>query len=203
MHPSTSFGARLHALRLAAGLSQVEVARRIGRHPSAIGPYERDDYVPPRDVVERLAELLGTTPEYLCFGRVPQGAGLALVGVIEAESVRATREAREAVRDLQTARLIGFVLEDDAMLPAYRPGQIVLCLAEAHSDPSRHLGRDALVTLRDERRLLRRLTPGTRRGVVTLAAHNAPSLVDVAVAALHAVVGSLDPVVLGGTRISE
>ena len=52
-------------------MSQVELARRIGRHQTAIGPYERDEYEPPRDVVEKLALVLETSPEYLYFGRSP------------------------------------------------------------------------------------------------------------------------------------
>ena len=47
----SSFGARLRSLRLAKELSQVELARLIGRHQTVIGPYERDEYEPPRDIV--------------------------------------------------------------------------------------------------------------------------------------------------------
>ncbi len=50
-------------------MSQVELARRVGRHQTTIGPYERDEYTPSRDIVERLASVLDTTPEYLLFGR--------------------------------------------------------------------------------------------------------------------------------------
>ena len=49
------FGTRLRELRLSREMSQIELARRIGRHQTAIGPYERGEYAPPRDIVERLA----------------------------------------------------------------------------------------------------------------------------------------------------
>ncbi|MCB1834358.1 MAG: helix-turn-helix transcriptional regulator, partial [Geminicoccaceae bacterium] len=60
-----SFGNRLRTLRLAMDMSQAELARLIGRHQTAIGPYERDEYMPARDIVAKLADILGTTPEYL------------------------------------------------------------------------------------------------------------------------------------------
>ena len=78
----STFGRRLRALRMAQDMSQVELARRIGRHQTAIGPYERDEYEPPRDVVEKLALVLETSPEYLYFGRSPPQIALPVVGRI-------------------------------------------------------------------------------------------------------------------------
>ena len=75
--PRSTFGRRLRALRLTHGMSQVELAQRVGRHQTAIGPYERDEYEPPREVVEKLAAALDTTPEYLYFGRNPQQTALS------------------------------------------------------------------------------------------------------------------------------
>ena len=77
---ASTFGRRLRALRLALDMSQVELANRIGRHQTAIGPYERDEYEPPRDVVEKLASVLETSPEYLYFGRSPQQVTVQVVG---------------------------------------------------------------------------------------------------------------------------
>ena len=200
MLPLTTFGGRLHVLRLAKGLSQVELARRIGRHPTAIGPYERGEYEPPREVVLRLATLLDTTAEYLYLGRSPGGAGLAAAGVIGPERVLAPRGPAGSRRDLRSADLLAYELQDDAMAPAYRPGQIILCEARALTDPGPLIGRDALVTLRDGRRLLRRLAPGSRHGLVTLAALSAPPLLDIAVTNLERVVGCLEPDALGPPR---
>ena len=55
MIPRSTFGRRLRSLRQTLGISQVELARRIGRHQTVIGPYERDEYEPSREVVEKLA----------------------------------------------------------------------------------------------------------------------------------------------------
>ena len=85
----SSFGARLRSLRMAKGLSQVDLARLIGRHQTVIGPYERDEYEPPRDIVQKLAHVLDTSPEYLYFGRsparstIPMGGRFGIMGVLE------------------------------------------------------------------------------------------------------------------------
>lgn len=201
MRSPITFGGRLRALRLAKGLSQVALARQIGRHQTAIGPYERDEYAPPREIVERLAALLDTAPEYLLFGRVAGATSLPVVGIVGPGGVRrAEREGTQAVRALRADRLVAFELEDDAMSPALRPGQLILCAAEPLEDPGPHLGRIALVTLRDGRRLLRRLAAGSRRGVVSLAALSAPPLVDVAISAFHLVLGALEPEALDQPR---
>ena len=77
MQSSSTFGRRLRALRMTVGMSQVELARRVGRHQTAIGPYERDEYEPPRDVVEKLALVLETSPEYPVFRPQPAANGVA------------------------------------------------------------------------------------------------------------------------------
>ena len=71
MQGASTFGRRLRALRLAQEMSQVELARRIGRHQTAIGPYERDEYEPPRDVVEKLALGAGYQPGIPLFRPQP------------------------------------------------------------------------------------------------------------------------------------
>ena len=90
MQPTTlhTFGGRLRALRVARDMSQVELARSIGRHQTAIGPYERDEYMPARDVVEKLASILETSPEYLLFGRSPHRAQLPVIGRMGARNAR-------------------------------------------------------------------------------------------------------------------
>jgi transcriptional regulator with XRE-family HTH domain len=190
MRSPTTFGGRLHALRLAKGLSQVALAGLIGRHPTAIGPYERDEYEPPREIVERLARLLDTTPEYLAFGRHATGAGLSVAGVIEGDAVREVA-AGGTLRELASARLAAFELADDAMLPVFRPGQLVLCAAAA-AEPAALVGRSALVTLDDGRRLLRRLAAAGQSGRLTLAAYNAPPIHEVTVTTAQAVLGTLE-----------
>jgi transcriptional regulator with XRE-family HTH domain len=190
----STFGRRLRALRLALDMSQVELARRIGRHQTAIGPYERDEYEPPRDVVEKLALILGTSPEYLYFGRSPLQVALPVVGRIgRAGLVEAQAEPTLELVQLRDQQLRGYRVLDDCMAPVFRPRQIVLALAAEDGAPATHLGRDALVGLADGRTLLRRLLPSSDRDRFDLAAYNAPTLPMVAVQDARSIVGVLWP----------
>lgn len=199
---ASSFGSRMKELRLARGLSQIELARRIGRHQTAIGPYERDEYAPPRAIVERLAEALETTPEFLVFGRQPGQAGLQVIGQIGPGGVLAREESTRGPRiaALATARLAAVLVEDDTMAPVLRSGQIALVAAAAEANADRLLGREVLAELEDGRALLRRLLPAAELGAYDLAAHAAPTLRGVRLARARALLGVLWPAALGSEQ---
>lgn len=191
------FGARLRALRVARSLSQGELARRVGRHQTSIGPYERGEYAPPREVLERLAQALDTTPEYLLFGRDPRRIALPVIGQTGPGGL---------VVDLALApppvrladELLGVVLiADDSMAPRFCAGQLALVRADA-LPASECLGRDAVVELADGRRLLRRLLPGADPARFDLALASGSTLRAVAVAWARPVVGVLWPEATAG-----
>jgi transcriptional regulator with XRE-family HTH domain len=56
--PGSPFGARLVEIRKRRGLSQIELARRIGSTQRAISYYEVEAQFPPADVVVQLAQAL-------------------------------------------------------------------------------------------------------------------------------------------------
>lgn len=193
-----SFGGRLRTLRLARGLSQIDLARLVGRHQTAIGPYERDEYEPPLDVIERLAAALETSPEYLCFGRDSRRSVIPLNGTVGAMGMLAPDpELPVALLSLHDTRLSAYRLGDDSMAPVYRAGQLVL-VQRLETEPEGQLGRDAVVELLDGRRLLRRLGPGADPARFDLAAYNAPFLLSVAVRAVWPVLGALWPEAVAG-----
>ena len=66
--PRTPFGARLHAAREAAGLTQAQVADKMGVTQTAYGVWERYPVALRPDQIEQLASLVNVTVEYL-FGR--------------------------------------------------------------------------------------------------------------------------------------
>ena len=200
MAAGSTLGRRLRALRLALGMSQVELARRIGRHQTAIGPYERDEYEPPREVVEKLALVLVTSPEYLYFGRSPTQIALSVVGRIGRAGLLepAPESMLELVR-LRDQHMLGYRVLDDSMAPVFRPGQIVLALAAAEGEPEAIVGRDALIELGDGRTFLRRLFPSATSGRYDLAAYNAPLLPMVGVRVVRSIVGVLWPDALRDT----
>lgn len=191
---ASTFGRRLRALRLALEMSQIELARRIGRHQTAIGPYERDEYEPPRDVVEKLAAVLDTSPEYLYFGRSPQRATLHVAGRLGAAGMLEPQaEGAVETLSLRDQQWRGYRIEDDSMAPVFRPGQVALVLAGAGAEPAALLGHDALVELADGRVLLRRLLPSSDAARYDLAAYNAPTLPMVAVREARSIAGLLWP----------
>lgn len=202
MIPRSTFGRRLRSLRQTLGISQVELARRIGRHQTVIGPYERDEYEPSREVVEKLAVALETSPEYLYFGRSPQQTAISVAGRFGGGAVLEP-EPSTALVSLRDSQLVGYRLLDDSMAPVFRPGQLLLVLTAAAADPADLLGRDALVELADGRMLLRRLMPSTERGRFDLAAYNAPALPSVSVHAARLIVGVLSPEAWSETPIAR
>ncbi|MCS6877302.1 MAG: helix-turn-helix transcriptional regulator [Geminicoccaceae bacterium] len=194
--PGSSFGQRLRWLRLAKGLKQAELARLIGRHPTAIGPYERDEYTPPPAVLERLARALDTSAEYLLFGRHPQRSTIPLSGRIGPGGLG--RPGEFGPLALRDDRLEGWRIEDETMAPAFAPGQIAL-VARLESPPAELLGRVVLARLADGRHLLRRLLPARRADRFDLFAWNAPALSAVEVVSVKAVLGALWPEAFRGS----
>lgn len=184
-----SLGARLRVLRVARGLSQGDLARLVGRHQTVIGPYERDEYAPSREIVERLASALGTSPEYLLFGREPRRSTIDAVGRVGAAGLVAIDDAHLPV-SLAAARLVALRVEDETMAPTFRAGQWVL-IERTAAAPGACLGRDGILELHDGRQLLRRLLPAATPGRFDLAAYNAPLLSAVAVQAARPVLGAL------------
>ena len=61
-------GARIAALRRDAGLSQAELAARLGVSPSAMGMYEQGRREPSAQLLVTLARELGVTTEFLLTG---------------------------------------------------------------------------------------------------------------------------------------
>lgn len=186
-----TFGARLRALRRARGLTQAQLARAIGRHQSVIGPYERNEFMPARPVLERLAQALGTSPEYLLFGRDPERSRLRVVGTVGPAGLFATSRDPLALFELREDALLLVVIEDDCMAPVYPPGTLAVVEATAVPAAQASFGREMLAELTDGRILLRRVFPGAHPGRFDLVAWNAPTLTDVGLRSVRAVLGCI------------
>lgn len=66
-HPRTPFGERAHAARETLGLSQSQVAEKLGISQMAYAFWERRPVALRPDQIEKLAEVLKVTPDYF-FG---------------------------------------------------------------------------------------------------------------------------------------
>ncbi|HKO53710.1 MAG TPA: helix-turn-helix domain-containing protein [Polyangiaceae bacterium] len=71
--PRPAQGARLAALRKAAGLSQAELARALGVPQSSVGFWETASKPPRSDILPKLAKALGVRVEHL-LGSAPVAA---------------------------------------------------------------------------------------------------------------------------------
>ncbi len=70
------FGQRLRELRLKKGLTQKELANKLGVSPSAIGMYEQGRREPENALLSELCRILDTTTDYLIgFTKTPQDVG--------------------------------------------------------------------------------------------------------------------------------
>ena len=73
--PASPFGERLVAIRKARGLTQTELAERIGSTQRSLSYYEVRAEYPPAEVVVRLASALRVSADYL-LGLKPLGRPL-------------------------------------------------------------------------------------------------------------------------------
>jgi transcriptional regulator with XRE-family HTH domain len=175
-------------------MSQRELAERIGRHQTAIGPYERGEYAPPREIVEQLAVALETSPEYLAFGRDPHRATLPVIGRVGPGGLLfPLLEPAAPGPKLAEERLEALCIEDDSMAPVIRPGQLAIVAAGVGTDPCLWLGREVAAQLADGRQLLRRLAPAALKDRFDLAALAGPTLQNVELTSARPVIAVLWP----------
>ena len=70
------FGQRHRDLRLKKGLTQKELAYKLGVSPSAVGMYEQGRREPENALLSELCRILDTTTDYLIgFTKTPQDVG--------------------------------------------------------------------------------------------------------------------------------
>jgi transcriptional regulator with XRE-family HTH domain len=77
VRPASAFGERLTALRKARGLTQVQLAERIGSTQRAISRYETVADRAPAPVLARLAQALGVSTDELLGVKRTRAAGLS------------------------------------------------------------------------------------------------------------------------------
>ena len=63
-------GPRIAALRKDAGMSQAELARKLGISPSAVGMYEQGRREPSADTLVQLSKLFRVSTDYLLTGEL-------------------------------------------------------------------------------------------------------------------------------------
>lgn len=72
----TGFGEKLRELREKRGLSQKELADKIGTHKNAISNYESGKRVPPADILQNMASFFYVSVDYLLGSEKPKNLPL-------------------------------------------------------------------------------------------------------------------------------
>ena len=91
-----SLGDRLKQLRKDSGLSQTDLAQKIGVSYSQYGRYELKGVQPPADILNKLADVLSTTVDFLLNGNAQEKAQVALK---DAELLKQFKEAEKLPED--------------------------------------------------------------------------------------------------------
>ena len=105
-----SFKDKLKVKRLEANLTQVQLAEKVSVTPRTIQNYELGTRKPTKlEIVEKLAQALNTTPEYL-LGQ----SGMLVIAAHEQGGAPAARDIDELVSEV-TGLFAGGRLSDDAL----------------------------------------------------------------------------------------
>ncbi|WP_321810104.1 helix-turn-helix domain-containing protein [Burkholderia sp. BCC1985] len=164
---------RIREKRLALGLSMEALAEMVGvRAWQTVQQWEREDggTAPKRDRLNKVAEALRTTPEYLLFGKPPAVPGgndekeapteasrqMAVMALGSAENSWTANVERP------DAKAFLFLVPDDRMAPRYLPGDYAIIEPEITPE----VEDDVLVGFVDGRVALMRLL--SRRGGIRL-----------------------------------
>ncbi len=109
------FNEKLRTARVAAHLSQIELAKRVGITERSLYNYEINGRIPKIDVVKRIADELGVTVDYLMADNAEQSDSrqLFLANAREDFGYKGALEA-QALLERATAMFAGGELDQDA-----------------------------------------------------------------------------------------
>lgn len=126
--PVNTIGQRIKWAREQIGMSQVELARRVGVSKGTIGNLEAGTRQNPRDIV-RIAKELQQTPEWLSTGvdepATPPASGLTLEALskkLDFYTVPPTKTMEEIVAGVDLGDEFRHALADDALAPEHPAG---------------------------------------------------------------------------------
>ena len=149
--------------------------------------------MPARDIIERLAAALDSSPEYLCFGRSPHRPRVSVLGRLTAAGTIETGVNTLIPGDITLPhdRIVGVLISDSSMRPAFDAGDIVLTETIATRDLTTAIGKTVLAELPDGRSFLRELQPAIESERFDLVAYNAPIWHNVTLSSIRKCVGRL------------
>ncbi len=183
---AAGIGSRLKTAREAAGLTRKQAAERLGfANESTVQHHENDVNKLRPEGLEAYSDLYKVSIDWIVtsYGRGPGSRiyGVPVVGKVGAGAAIYPIDA-EVFDEIEPPPgcppgALAFRVEGDSQYPAYSDGDVVVALpCEDYHDI---VNRDAVVTLDDQRRLLKRVALGSAPGLFHLYSHNAPPIHDV------------------------
>lgn len=166
------------------GWTQRELSRRTGISEDKIRKYHQGIIDNPRgDVLTKLAKSLNVSLIWLEHGTSLQNMTLPLLGHVGAGETFYPEPDLGGQIEIaaENLDLFAVTVRGQSALPAYRPGEIVVCSRAAGMSENAYLNTDAVVMLRDGRAFLKRITRGAISGTYTLHSYNGDPIENVSV----------------------
>lgn len=192
--------ALLQALKTARGWTQEELADELEAGQSSVSRWMNGAAVPSGLKMERLRQL---ALESGVIDREPVASNQApVMGKVGAGAeIEVEFEQPPAGEGYYTIELpfafpepvIAFEIEGDSMIPAYEPGEVIVCLRDQVRATDHYLGERVVVRLSTGQRFLKRLARGPGKGRYNLESWNARTIEDVRIEWVGEIIASVNP----------
>lgn len=201
-------GDRLREARLRAKFkSAAAAARALGIKPSTYSSHENGQTDPGLEEVRFYARRFKASPGYILTGEgsigshslVPLVGFIGAGGDIDPEHEQVPEGGFEEIELTVgvTVDAVAFEIKGASMKPKYENGQLIICTKNGR-DPDSLIGYEVAVRTTDNKRYLKRLQRGRRKGFYTLESFNDDPIVDVRLAW----VGEILAIIPANRRIS-
>lgn len=161
----------------ARGWSAVELAERSGVEVANVYKYLQDKVAKPRgNAPEKMAEALGVNAVWLQTGAGPTYSHIPILAYVSAgEALISTTDGEPfGFLRFDVGGEDAFVAEvrGTSMIPAYRPGDRLVCLKHRGVEIERCVGLDCVLMTDEGEGYLKVLRRGSREGLYTLESYN-------------------------------
>lgn len=177
----------LYALRAARGWTQEELADQLSAGQSSVSRWVNGASVPSGLTMERIRELAVESGiierEPVASNQAPLMGRVGAGAQIDDEYEQPPPDGYDMV-ELPFSYpdpILAFEIEGDSMLPAYEPGEIIVCLRDQVRATDHFVGERVIVRISTGQRYLKRLTRGSLKGMYNLESWNARTIENVRV----------------------
>lgn len=156
-------------------MTQKGVSIAAGLDPSTINSWVKKGAQPSRDNLLKVAQVLGTTPDYIEFGDAAHVVRVPVVGIASAGEGWESPDnlaLSPIAFDLDSADVIAIEVRGDSMEPVYRNGDFLVCPKRNARYADNLIGVDCVVLTTSGEGFIKILKRGTMRGKYNLKSYN-------------------------------